>query len=122
VATIIASQAVISGAFFDHAAGDATGVCAADGSAAHVEPRDRPGLSSGHQPDAVRGVVALVLGFGTSTSLAAAYGFAVTGTMATTTVLAFVVARGSGAGTCPRAWLCSASSSSSTSVFFARTS
>jgi KUP system potassium uptake protein len=39
------------------------------------------------------GVAALVLGFGTSTSLAAAYGIAVTGTMASTTVLAFVVAR-----------------------------
>jgi len=39
------------------------------------------------------GVVALVLGFGSSTNLAAAYGIAVTGTMATTTVLAFVIAR-----------------------------
>ena len=34
-----------------------------------------------------------MLGFGSSTSLAAAYGIAVTGTMAITTVLAFVVAR-----------------------------
>jgi KUP system potassium uptake protein len=39
------------------------------------------------------GVVALVLGFGSSSNLAAAYGIAVTGTMAITTVLAFVVAR-----------------------------
>ncbi len=39
------------------------------------------------------GVVALVLGFGSSTALAGAYGIAVTGTMAITTVLAFVVAR-----------------------------
>src|SRR4029079_10139380 len=39
------------------------------------------------------GVVALVLGFGSSTNLAAAYGIAVTGTMAITTVLAYVVAR-----------------------------
>ena len=37
--------------------------------------------------------VALVLGFGSSTNLAAAYGIAVTGTMAITTILAFVVAR-----------------------------
>ena len=39
------------------------------------------------------GVMALVLGFGSSSNLAAAYGIAVTGTMAITTVLAFVVAR-----------------------------
>ena len=41
----------------------------------------------------VIGVVALVLGFGSSTNLAAAYGIAVTGTMAITTILAYVVAR-----------------------------
>jgi KUP system potassium uptake protein len=37
-------------------------------------------------------VMALVLGFGSSTNLAAAYGIAVTGTMAITSVLAFCVA------------------------------
>ena len=40
------------------------------------------------------GIVALVLGFKTSSNLAAAYGIAVTGTMAIDTVLAFVVVRG----------------------------
>jgi KUP system potassium uptake protein len=39
------------------------------------------------------GVVVLVVGFKSSTNLAAAYGIAVTGTMATTTILAYVVAR-----------------------------
>jgi KUP system potassium uptake protein len=38
-------------------------------------------------------VMALVIGFGSSSALAAAYGIAVTGTMVTTSVLAFVVAR-----------------------------
>ena len=40
------------------------------------------------------GIVALVLGFKTSSNLAAAYGIAVTGTMAIDTILAFVVVRG----------------------------
>ena len=40
------------------------------------------------------GIVALVLGFQTSSNLAAAYGIAVTGTMAIDTILAFVVVRG----------------------------
>jgi KUP system potassium uptake protein len=39
------------------------------------------------------GVVALVLGFGSSTNLASAYGIAVTGTMVITTLLAAVVFR-----------------------------
>src|SRR4029077_3694016 len=39
-------------------------------------------------------VVVLVLSFGSSSALAAAYGFAVTGTMAVTTILAGAVARG----------------------------
>ena len=39
------------------------------------------------------GVIVLVLGFKTSTNLAAAYGIAVTATMGITTVLAYVVAR-----------------------------
>ncbi len=40
------------------------------------------------------GIVALVLGFQSSSNLAAAYGIAVTGTMAIDTILAFVVVRG----------------------------
>ena len=39
------------------------------------------------------GVILLVIGFRSSANLAAAYGIAVTGTMATTTVLALIVAR-----------------------------
>ncbi len=37
----------------DHAAGDAAGLCAADGRAAHVEPRDGADLPAGNQPGAV---------------------------------------------------------------------
>jgi KUP system potassium uptake protein len=93
VATIIASQAVISGAFSITQQAMQLGYV----------PRMEVQHTSSHQigqiylPGINRilflGVVALVLGFGTSTSLAAAYGIAVTGTMAITTVLAFVVAR-----------------------------
>ena len=79
---------------FDHAAGDAAGLRAAHGGPAHVEPaRSARSTCPASTGRCVVGVVALVLGFGTSTSLAAAYGIAVTGTMAITTVLAFVVAR-----------------------------
>jgi KUP system potassium uptake protein len=93
VATIIASQAVISGAFSITQQAMQLGYA----------PRMEVQHTSSHEIGQVylpvinrmlfAGVVALVLGFGTSTSLAAAYGIAVTGTMATTTVLAFVVAR-----------------------------
>src|SRR6185295_9533359 len=47
--------------------------------------------------------VALVLGFQTSTRLAAAYGVAVTGTMVITTVLAFMVMRRFWSWSLPRA-------------------
>jgi KUP system potassium uptake protein len=93
VATIIASQAVISGAFSITQQAMQLGYA----------PRMEILHTSSHQigqiylPGINRalfvGVVALVLGFGSSTSLAGAYGIAVTGTMAITTVLAFVVAR-----------------------------
>ncbi len=93
VATIIASQAVISGAFSITQQAMQLGYA----------PRMEVQHTSSHEIGQVylpvinrmlfAGVVALVLGFGSSTSLAAAYGIAVTGTMATTTVLAFVVAR-----------------------------
>jgi KUP system potassium uptake protein len=93
VATIIASQAVISGAFSITQQAMQLGYA----------PRMEVQHTSSHEIGQVYlpfinrllfvGVVALVLGFGTSTSLAAAYGIAVTGTMASTTVLAFVVAR-----------------------------
>ena len=93
VATIIASQAVISGAYSITQQAMQLGYV----------PRMEVQHTSSHEIGQIylpginrmlfAGVVALVLGFGTSTSLAAAYGIAVTGTMAITTVLAFVVAR-----------------------------
>jgi len=93
VATIIASQAVISGAF------SITQQAMQLGYAPRMEVQHTSSHEIGqvYLPGINRmlflGVVALVLGFGSSTSLAAAYGIAVTGTMAITTVLAFVVAR-----------------------------
>jgi KUP system potassium uptake protein len=93
MATIIASQAVISGAFSITQQAMQLGYV----------PRMEVLHTSSHEMGQIYlpginwalfvGVIALVLGFGTSTSLAAAYGIAVTGTMAITTVLAFVVAR-----------------------------
>ena len=93
-ATVIASQAVISGAFSITQQAIQLGYSAAHGSAAHVGT----GRSDRSTCPAINwlllvAVVALVLGFGSSTNLAAAYGIAVTGTMVITNVLAFVVAR-----------------------------
>ncbi len=92
-ATIIASQAVISGAFSITQQAIQLGYA----------PRMEVSHTSSHEMGQIYlpginrmlflGVVALVLGFGSSTALAGAYGIAVTGTMAITTVLAFVVAR-----------------------------
>jgi KUP system potassium uptake protein len=92
-ATVIASQAVISGAF------SLTQQAIQLGYLPRVEIR--------HTSEQVRGqiylpavnwllyvvIVGVVLGFGSSASLAAAYGIAVTGTMATTSVLMYVVTR-----------------------------
>ena len=93
VATIIASQAVISGAFSITQQAMQLGY-APRMEVAHTSSRQ---IGQVYLPGINRmlfaGVVALVLGFGSSTSLAAAYGIAVTGTMAATTVLAYVVAR-----------------------------
>ncbi|RAU23310.1 potassium transporter Kup [Paramagnetospirillum kuznetsovii] len=93
LATVIASQAVISGVF--------------SLSRQAVQLGYSPRLDIRHTSDEEEGqiyiaranwglligIVALVVGFKSSTNLAAAYGIAVTGTMATTTVLALVVAR-----------------------------
>ena len=93
VATVIASQAVISGTF--------------SLTRQAIQLGYLPRMAVQHTSSEERGqiyvnainwalfaaVVALVLSFGTSESLAAAYGIAVTGTMSITTVLAFVVAR-----------------------------
>jgi KUP system potassium uptake protein len=93
LATVIASQAVISGAF------------SITRQAIHLgyAPRMNIAHTSERQIGQIYipfinwallfGVVALVLGFKSSSNLAAAYGIAVTGTMAIDTILAFVVVR-----------------------------
>ncbi|SMF95226.1 KUP system potassium uptake protein [Methylomagnum ishizawai] len=91
LATIIASQAVISGAF------------SLTSQAMHLSflPRLNVQYTSEEEMGQIYipwinwalmiGIVALVLGFRSSSNLAAAYGIAVTGTMAIDTLLAFVV-------------------------------
>ncbi|MBL8659313.1 MAG: potassium transporter Kup [Rhodospirillales bacterium] len=93
VATVIASQAVISGAFSVTRQAIQLGFC----------PRMEIRHTSEHQSGQIympqvnerllMGVVILVLLFESSANLAAAYGIAVTGTMAATTLLAWVVVR-----------------------------
>ena len=90
-ATIIASQAVISGAFSVTRQAIQLGYL----------PRMQIIHTSEHEIGQVYipfinwalllGIIGLVLGFGTSSHLAAAYGIAVTGTMAIDTILGFVV-------------------------------
>lgn len=90
-ATIIASQAVISGAF------SITNQAVQLGYLPRIRVRhtssDEIGQIYVSQVNIVLfvSVVALVLGFRTSESLGAAYGIAVTGTMATVTILACIV-------------------------------
>jgi KUP system potassium uptake protein len=93
VATVIASQAVISGAF--------------SVTRQAVQLGFLPRLTIRHTSDEEEGqvfapgingllfvaVVALVVGFGSSSALASAYGIAVTGTLAIDTILFFVVVR-----------------------------
>jgi KUP system potassium uptake protein len=93
VAAIIASQALISGAF------SLTQQCVQLG----YSPRVTIVHTSAHQQGQVYipevnkalwvGCIVLVLGFGSASRLAAAYGIAVTGTMAISSVLFFVIAR-----------------------------
>ncbi|HNC52735.1 MAG TPA: potassium transporter Kup [Accumulibacter sp.] len=93
VATVIASQAVISGAFSMTQQAMQLG----------FSPRMEISHTSDQQIGQIylpainwtllAAVVALVIGFGNSSNLAAAYGIAVTGTMFITNLLAFVVAR-----------------------------
>ena len=93
IATVIASQAVISGAF--------------SLTQQAIQLGYLPRLSIRHTSEQIRGqiylpainwllyvaIVGIVLGFGSSASLAAAYGIAVTGTMAATSVLAYILTR-----------------------------
>jgi len=93
VATIIASQAVISGAFSLTRQAIQLGYCPRmeilHTSAKEIGQIYVPAINW----TLLIMIIALVLGFQSSSSLAAAYGIAVTGTMAITTVLAFVVVR-----------------------------
>ncbi len=93
IATVIASQAVISGAYSMTQQAMQLGYVPR----MEIEHTSREQIGqiylSGINWTLCVGVMALVLGFGSSSALAAAYGIAVTGTMAITTVLAFVVAR-----------------------------
>jgi len=94
LATVIASQAVISGAFSVTRQAIQLGY-APRMNVMHTSEREIgqiyiPAINWG----LLVGIVALVLGFKTSSNLAAAYGIAVTGTMAIDTILAFVVVRG----------------------------
>ncbi|MDD2660139.1 MAG: potassium transporter Kup [Methylococcales bacterium] len=91
LATVIASQAVISGAFSMTRQAIQLGYC----------PRMNVLHTSGHERGQVYvpavnwllmlSVFLLVLSFRSSTALASAYGLAVTGTMMATTLLAFIV-------------------------------
>jgi KUP system potassium uptake protein len=93
LATVIASQAVISGAFSITLQAMQLGFL----------PRFQVRHTSESEMGQIFlpainwlllvGVIALVVGFGSSSNLAAAYGIAVTGTMLITNLLAFVVAR-----------------------------
>jgi KUP system potassium uptake protein len=92
-ATVIASQAVISGAFsITHQA-----IQLGYSPRTEIQHTSAKEIGQIYVPSInwilLGSVIALVLGFGTSTNLAAAYGIAVTGTMVVTTMLAYMVAR-----------------------------
>ncbi|HEX5753158.1 MAG TPA: potassium transporter Kup [Archangium sp.] len=92
-ATVIASQALISGAFSITQQAIQLGYSPRL-EVVHTSAEERgqiylPGINLAM----LVGVILLVLGFKSSTNLAAAYGIAVTSTMAITTGLAYVVAR-----------------------------
>jgi KUP system potassium uptake protein len=93
IATVIASQAVISGAFSmtqqAMQLGYSPRMAVQHTSSRQIGQIYLPGINWA----LFFGVVVLVVGFRSSTNLAAAYGIAVTGTMAITTILAYVVAR-----------------------------
>ncbi|WP_370051363.1 potassium transporter Kup [Corallococcus sp. AB011P] len=92
-AAVIASQALISGSFSTTRQAMQLGYCprmeVVHTSAEEMGQIYLPGINAA----LLVGVIALVLGFGSSSRLAAAYGIAVTTTMGITTVLAYVVAR-----------------------------
>ena len=93
MATVIASQAVISGAFSVTRQAMQLGYCPR----LEVQHTSEREIGQVYLPAVnwalLVAIIALVLGFRTSSNLAAAYGIAVTGTMAIDTILAVVVAR-----------------------------
>jgi KUP system potassium uptake protein len=93
VATVIASQAVISGAFSITQQAIQLGYAPRMAISHTSDRRDRADLPARINWMLLLSVVALVIGYGSSSRLAAAYGIAVTGTMLITDVLAYVVAR-----------------------------
>jgi KUP system potassium uptake protein len=92
MATVIASQAVISGAYSITQQAIQLGYCPRM-LIQHTSSSERGQI---YIPDVnwalMVAVIVLVVGFGSSSNLAAAYGIAVTGTMIITTILAYVVA------------------------------
>ena len=93
-ATVIASQAVITGAFSLTQQAIQLGLLPRHGRSA-APPRPRPARSTCRRSTLcwLIGVVLLMVVFQTSDNLAHAYGLAVTGTMVVTTSLAFIVVR-----------------------------
>lgn len=93
MATVIASQAVISGAFSVTRQAMQLGYCPR----LEVQHTSEKEIGQVYLPAInwalLAAIIALVLGFRSSSNLAAAYGIAVTGTMAIDTILAVVVAR-----------------------------
>lgn len=92
LATVIASQAVISGAFSVTRQAMQLGYCPR----LDIQHTSEKAIGQVYLPAVnwtlLAAIIALVLGFRSSSNLAAAYGIAVTGTMAIDTILAVVVA------------------------------
>jgi KUP system potassium uptake protein len=93
VATVIASQSVISGAFSVTRQAVQLGFLPRLTIRHTSEAEEGQIYAPGINTALFIGVVVIVLGFGSSTALASAYGTAVTGTFVTTTILFFVVVR-----------------------------
>src|SRR5574340_13832 len=93
LATVIASQAVISGAFSVTRQAMQLGYCPR----LDIQHTSEKAIGQVYLPAVnwtlLAAIIFLVLGFRSSSNLAAAYGIAVTGTMAIDTLLAVVVAR-----------------------------
>jgi KUP system potassium uptake protein len=104
LAAVIASQALISGAFSLTRQAVQLGYCPR----VTIRHTSHTAIGQIYVPEVNWAIaiacIALVLGFRTSSNLAAAYGIAVTGTMATTTALFHRVMRDHWKWSRPRAW------------------